>query len=524
LRSDEVLDTYLDVLAHVYDPHSDYLGHEEMESFSIGMNLSLFGIGATLEEADGYCTILELVPGGPAARSGLLKVGDRVVAVAQPGRQPVDVMNMTLDRVVELIRGPKGTTVTLKVIPASALDGSPARTVSLVRDRIELEDEEAKASIVDLTTGHGHPLRIGVIDLPSFYEDMDGPEGRSASADVARLLAKLKAERVRGIVLDLRDNPGGSLDEAIRVTGLFIPKGPVVQTREAQGDVDVESDPDPTVLYDGPLVVLTSRLSASASEILAGALQDYGRAILVGDTSTFGKGTVQDVVPLGRLMDRIGLPHAYDPGALKVTIRKFYRPSGASMQLRGVASDIVLPSPSGVGRVGESTLDDALAWDSVAPAAYRRLDRVRPYLEALRRLSAHRVATDPALRDLQAQIARLGERLAARSISLNEGQRRAQLAKQEEERAALDRDARADASAGPVSYPITLESASSPGLRTTAASPANGAPPAVRSSADAPRDVANARSSPNDLVLHAAERILGDYVDMLARPRSGTPG
>lgn len=523
LHSDEVLDTYLDVLAHVYDPHSDYLGHDEMESFSIGMNLSLFGIGATLEEADGYCTILELVPGGPAARSGLLKVGDRIVAVAQPGRQPVDVMSMTLDRVVELIRGPKGTSVTLRVIPANAPNGSAPKTVPLVRDRIELEDEEAKASIAELTNGHSRPLRIGVIDLPSFYGDMDGPAGRSASADVARLLAKLKAERVRGIVLDLRDNPGGSLDEAIRVTGLFIPKGPVVQTREAQGDVDVESDTDPNVVYDGPLVVLTSRLSASASEILAGALQDYGRAIVVGDTSTFGKGTVQDVVPLGQLMDRIGLPHAYDPGALKVTIRKFYRPSGASTQLRGVASDIVLPSPSGVGRVGESTLEDALAWDSVAPATYRRMDRVRPYLDALRRLSARRVATDPALHDLQAQVARLGERLAAKSVSLNEAQRRAQRTKQAEERAALDRDERADAPAGPVTYPVTLANASSPGLPTQAAAPVDGSPspPAVRPSADAPTD---AHPGPADLILHEAERILGDYVDMLARPRSGAPG
>lgn len=514
LRSDDVLGTYLDVLAHVYDPHSDYMGHEEMESFSIGMNLSLFGIGATLEETDGYCTILNLARGGPAARSGLLKVGDRIVAVGQPGRDPVDILNMTLGRVVELIRGPKGTAVLLRVIPASAPEGSPAETVSLVRDRIELEDQEAKASVVDLANRPGKPLRIGVIDLPSFYADQDEPSGRSASADVSRLLTRLDADHVRGIVLDLRDNPGGSLDEAIRVTGLFIPKGPVVQTRQARG-VDVESAAAATAAYDGPLVVLTSRLSASASEILAGALQDYGRAMIVGDSSTFGKGTVQDVLALGRLMDRIGLPHAYDPGALKVTIRKFYRPSGASTQLRGVVSDIVLPSPSGVSRSGESTLEDALPWDRVSPATYPRLHRVRPYLERLRRLSAGRIATDPALRDLQAQIARYGERLAAKSISLNEAQRRAQLAKDEEARATLDRDERADAPTEPRSSPVTLEDASSP--RTPAASAVGRAVPfAVGSSSRSPQAPANAPPGPNDLVLDEAERILGDYVDMLA--------
>lgn len=520
LRSDEVLSTALDVLAHVYDPHSDYLGHEEMESFSIAMNLSLFGIGATLEDADGYCTVLDLVRGGPAARSGLLKPGDRIVAVAQPGRDPVDIVSMPLGRAVELIRGPKGTSVTLKVIPAGAPDGSSPETISLVRDRIKLEDQEAKASIVDLRSGHGDALRLGVIELPSFYADMEGRAGRSASADVARLLEKVEAEHVRGIVLDLRDNPGGSLDEAIRLTGLFIPKGPVVETREARGEVDVESDTDPAVLYDGPLVVLTNRFSASAAEILAGALQDYGRAIVVGDSSTFGKGTVQDVVPLGRLMDRIGLAHSYDPGAVKVTIRKFYRPSGASTQLRGVVSDIVLPSASGVSHVGESTLDDALPWDRVPPASYEHMDRVQPYLAALRRLSTRRIASNRAFRDLEAQVTRLGQRASAKSISLNEAERRAELAKDKEQRAALDRDERQSDSAATVAYPITLENASSSGLPTPAAPAAGHAPAAVGSSADASRD--SASQGGNDIVLRETERILGDYVGMLASAR-GSP-
>ncbi|MGH7295962.1 MAG: S41 family peptidase, partial [Polyangiaceae bacterium] len=344
LGRDEVLDVYLDTLAHVYDPHSDYMGHEQMESFSIAMNLSLVGIGATLESKDGYCTIRDLVPGGPAARGGVLEPGDRIVAVAQPGKQPVDVVDMPLSRIVELIRGPKGTTVTLKILPAGAPDGSLPRTASVVRAEVKLADQEAKARIVDLPGADGSTVRLGVIDLPAFYADMGGRQGaspRSATADVAKLLVKLEAEHVRGVVLDLRRNGGGSLEEAISMTGLFIHRGPVVQTRDPAGDVEVSSDTDPAELYSGPLVVLVSRFTASASEILAGALQDYGRALVVGDSSTFGKGTVQNILPLSRIMDRAGLAHAFDPGALKVTVDKFYRPSGASTQLRGVASDIV---------------------------------------------------------------------------------------------------------------------------------------------------------------------------------------
>ncbi len=340
LKSDEVLGVYLDALAHVYDPHSDYMGHEETESFAIAMNLSLFGIGATLETSDGYCTIRGLVPGGPAARSGQLKPGDRIVAVAQAGKEPVYIKDMPLTRTVELIRGAKGSIVTLTIAPAGAADGAATRTVSIVRDQVKLADQEAKASIVDMPTATGGTLRLGVIDLPSFYAAMDGAGAappRSATADVARLLHKLEREHVQGVMLDLRHNGGGSLAEAISLTGLFIRTGPVVQTRDRAGHVEVGADTDPAVAYDGPLVLLTSRFSASATEILAGALQDYGRAVVVGDTSTFGKGTVQNIMPLAPIMDRFRLAHAYDPGVLKVTISKFYRPSGASTQLRGVA-------------------------------------------------------------------------------------------------------------------------------------------------------------------------------------------
>ena len=297
LRGDEVLEIYLDALAHVYDPHSDYLGHEQMESLSIAMNLSLFGIGASLETEDGYCKIRELMPGGPAARSGLLKPGDRIVAVAQAGKAPVDIVNMPLSRAVELIRGPKGSTVTLTILPAGVAESSAARD-RLPRARRDQARRSGGQGPHRRPAGCERRARCGWASstcrrsMPNMGGDASGGH-RSATADVARLLKKLKAEHVRGIVIDLRSNGGGSLEEAITLTGLFIRKGPVVQTRDPAGRIDVGTDDDGKVLYDGPLVLLTSRFSASATEILAGALQDYGRAVVVGDSSTFGKGTVQ---------------------------------------------------------------------------------------------------------------------------------------------------------------------------------------------------------------------------------------
>ena len=564
-RSDEVLESYLNTLAHVYDPHSDYLGHEEMENLSIAMNLSLFGIGAALESDDGVCKIRELIPGGPAARSGLLKPGDRIVAVAQAGKEPVDIGNMPLSRSVELIRGPRGTTVTLSVLPVGAPDAAPPKTIALVRAEITLEDQQAKARIMDLPTGKGAPLRVGVIDLPSFYADMGPREGggrRSATADVARLLTKLKAERVRGIVLDLRRNGGGSLEEAISLTGLFIRKGPVVQTRGLAGEVEVDADKDASVLYDGPLVLLTSRFSASATEILAGALQDYGRAVIAGDSSTFGKGTVQNVVPLARIMDQMSLAHAYDPGALKVTIRKFYRPGGASTQLRGVASDIVLPSTSDFSDVSESALTDPLPWDAVPAAPFDRLNRVQPYVAALRDKSAKRVAAAEDFVCLAEDIARLRKNLATKTVSMNEAERRQEMVQAKAHQEACDRKSRTLHANHPVIYEITLKNASSPGLpppmvikntvagksphgaaasspspspttpgsttpgSTTPGSKTPGSPTPGSTSAPAPaadRDDADSspatgRSPADDVILNEGVQILSDYVGLLPPP------
>lgn len=528
LSSDEVLEIYLNALAHVYDPHSDYLGHEQMDSFSIAMNLSLFGIGASLETEDGYCKIRELLPGGPAARSALLKPGDRIIAVAQGGKEPVDIMNMPLSRAVELIRGPKGTAVTLTVIAVGDADGAVPRIVPLVRDEIKLEDQAAKARILDLPTEKGANIRMGVIDLPSFYVDIDRHAvggHRSATADVARLLTKLKAEHVRGVVLDLRRNGGGSLEEAISLTGLFIRKGPVVQTRGPAGDIEVDADTDASVLYDGPLILLTSRFSASASEILAGALQDYGRAVIVGDSSTFGKGTVQNVVPLAHFMDQAGLDHVYDPGALKVTIRKFYRPSGASTQLRGVAADIVLPSTSDFSEVSEAALKDPLPWDAVPSAPHENLNRVQSYIGSLKDQSVRRMGAARAFAFLADDIARLRKSLATKSVSLNEKERRQELAESKARESERQLATRVSDSTDPVTYEITLKNASLPGLPPPAAFAHNAETAHARGGSlptGEPDGASTGRSRADDMILKESVQILADYAGLLSRQSTWT--
>ena len=527
LRGSDVLEIYLNALAHVYDPHTDYLGHDQMESLTIAMNLSLFGIGAALESEDGYCKIHELLPGGPALRSKQLKPGDRIVAVAQANEEPVDVTNMPISHAVDLIRGPKGSTLTLTILPTGAAEGSLAKTVSLVRDEIKLEDQQAKARIMDIPTENGSTLRLGVIDLPSFYSDMGGRKAtapHSSTADVASLLTKLKKEHVHGVILDLRGNGGGSLEEAIGLTGLFIRQGPVVQIRGREGDVKVGADKDSSVQYDGPLIVLTSRFSASASEILTGALQDYGRAVVVGDSSTFGKGTVQSVLSLGTVMDQTGFSHAYDPGALKVTISKFYRPDGASTQLRGVASDIVLPSPSDLGDVNESSLKDPLPWDNVPPVSHEKLNRVKPYLDTLRERSRHRIDTERAFTYLAEDVARLKKSLAEKSISLNEAERRQEISQMKARQVARKQDDVASRTSEPTTYEITLENASSPGLpppRSPEKTKISEKASADATSPDDLDDMTADKSRDRSILLYEATKILGDYIDLLGGQPKG---
>jgi carboxyl-terminal processing protease len=504
---DEVTEIYLNALAHVYDPHSDYFGPEEAKNFSIAMNLSLVGIGATLEPADDGCKIRELVPGGPAERSGHLHPGDRIISVAQDGKEPVDIANMPLSRATELIRGAKGTTVELTIVAADAVRESEHKTVRIVRDEVKLEEQQAKARIVDLPAADGQTTRLGVIDLPSFYEGSDGPH-RSATADVASLVQKLRAAGVRGIVLDLRRNGGGSLEEAINLTGLFLHGGPVVQTRGPAGDIEIGADNDPSEFYTGPLVVLISKFSASASEILAGALQDYGRALIVGDSSTFGKGTVQTILPLARILKQNGVPTAGDPGELKVTIRKFYRPSGASTQLRGVKADIVLPSTSDLGEIGESALKDPLPWDTVASARFAKEGRVQPVLETLRAKSAQRVATAKGFAWIRGEIALRNADLTTKSVSLNEAERRTEMEQLKARTKSHEQDLAASAGQMPRTYEISLENADTPGLPQPLSVPPDKEKPKDTANDDAPS------ASDQAVIMNEAERILVDYVGM----------
>jgi carboxyl-terminal processing protease len=518
--SEDVLEVYLNALAHVYDPHSDYFGHAQMDDFSIAMNLSLFGIGATLRSDDGYCKIYELVPGGPAARSGLLKAGDRIVAVGQENEKPVDIVEMPLTDAVKLIRGPKGTRVSLTLVPAGAGNESARKTITIVRDEVKLADQQAKARIVDWPRTNGPALRMGVIDLPSFYggfADRESTSVSSATADVEKLVVKLKAEHIQGLVLDLRRNGGGSLEEAINLTGLFIRKGPVVQTREPDGHTDIGADTDPAELYEGPLIVLTSRFSASASEILAGALQDYGRALIVGDESTFGKGTVQSVVPLERLMDRYGLDHSVDPGALKVTIRKFYRPSGSSTQLKGVAADIALPSLSGASGVGEAELQDPLPWDRVPTSKFTREDRVGRFVAPLGDLSRARVSSSPEFTYLREDIAKLKQNLATKTVSLNEAERRLENANDKAREAARKKERAARKEIEPISYEITVQNAGTAGLPAPVAAVKEAAVKPTPTPDEDGEPAAEAQSA-NDPGLREAVGIMADYVGLLNLP------
>jgi carboxyl-terminal processing protease len=516
LTDDQVFEVYLTALAHVFDPHSDYLGPRQLEDFAISMSLSLFGIGAVLQSDDGYCKIAELMPGGPAAKSKLLKPGDRIITVQQEGKEPEDIIEMPLTKAVPLIRGPKGTKVTLTIIPADAADTSVRKTITLVRDEIKIEDQEAKARMFDTPIGGNKTLRLGVIELPSFYqgEKKRGKESSSATADVAKLIEKLKKENVQGIILDLRRNAGGSLDESIRLTGLFIEYGPVVQTKDSNGKVTVSRDPDPDVLYDGPLVVLTSRLSASASEILAGAIQDYGRGIIIGDTSTFGKGTVQSMIPLDNIMGRFGLDGGEKPGALKLTISKFYRPSGSSTQLKGVVPDLVLPSALSHLKIGESEMTDSLPWDTILPSYYETINRVTPYLPLLQSNSLARVNTDQEFSWLQDDINRLRKQLDHPVVSLNEQVR----IKERDEQEARDKqrqDIRAKRPAPAwTQYDITLKNLTTPGL--PAPTPfTNSIPTNATASVTSTNGAAADKAPALDIALEEAKRILADYILLL---------
>ncbi len=440
--NDEVLEMYLSSFTTAYDPHTTYMSPSSLENFEIQMRLELDGIGAKLQDVDGYTVVKEIVPGGAADKDGRLKPEDKVMGVGQgEAGEMTDVVDMKLGDVVDLIRGKRDTIVRLKVLPNG---GGEPKVYNITRARIELKDSEARSEIVEAgAKPNGQPFKIGFIDLPSFYMDMEGarkrlPDFKSTTRDVKKILETFQSKGVDAVVLDLRKNGGGSLTEAINLTGLFIDEGPIVQVKDADNNVQHYDDLDKGTAWDGPLIVLSSKFSASASEIFAGAIQDYGRGLIVGDYTTHGKGTVQSLLDLTRQLGfrAFGSPKL---GALKLTMQQFYRPNGDSTQNRGVVSDIELPSITTHLDVAESDLDYAMKFDKVPAVDYKRVNAVQPALiDQIRRRSLDRRANSADFKKVDGDIGRYLAQKKRKSVTLNEAKfmsERAELdARKEEEK------------------------------------------------------------------------------------------
>ncbi|KAB2642817.1 MAG: tail-specific protease [Verrucomicrobia bacterium] len=431
--AEDVANYFLGAVATTYDPHTDYMSFREMARFKDGMKNELVGIGALLQaEEDGATKIMGIVVGGPADRKGSLKLNDRVVAVdsLNTGKPEdmIDVMFMKIDKVVDLIRGKVGSAVALKVEPAGAPAGE-TKIYVIERDKVELKDEQASGQIIEFKSDKGPGQRLGVITLPSFYADFD--EGKvSCSVDVERILQRLIEEKIDGLILDLRNNGGGSLDEVRRMTGFFIERGPVVQVKDNRGRVQVKESENRKPIYEGPMVIMTDKSSASASEILAGALQDYNRVIVAGESSTFGKGTVQQPMSIAEMMPFFAArDHA---GYLKLTIQKFYRPSGSSTQMDGVVPQVVLPSTMDGLEIGESFLDNALPHDRIIPAAgFKALDERALFIPRLKAQSQERVNASKDFTYIIEDVMKNKSRIKENKVSLNKATRERELAEAE---------------------------------------------------------------------------------------------
>ncbi len=427
-RSEDAFQLYINAYTQLYDPHTQYFSPQRAENFDINMSLSLEGIGAVLQSEDEYTKVVSVVPAGPADKAGHLQPGDKIVGVSQ-GRtgEMEDVVGMRLDEVVKLIRGAKGSIVRLEVIPSAASDGKH-KIYSITRDKVKLEEQSAQKHILEVGMGQDKK-RIGVIEIPAFYIDFKAaqagePNYKSTTRDVRKLIDELSKENIDGLIIDLRNNGGGSLQEANQLTGLFIPKGPTVVVKDNRGNTEAQEDPDPKEVYQGPMAVLINRLSASASEIFAGAMQDYQRALVIGGQS-FGKGTVQTIHPLNH-------------GQLKLTIAKFYRVSGQRTQNRGVIPDISFPSLFDPKDIGESALPNALPYTEIKPVPYQALKRIAPELQDLQQKHERRVLNNPdfiylhKLREYQKQFE------DRKSVTLNEKERQADSNKIRDERLAIE--------------------------------------------------------------------------------------
>lgn len=501
LKSEDVFQIFLDAYATSVEPHTNYLGPKASEDFDIQMKLSLVGIGAVLQERDEMTTIRELVPGGPAATSGKLKVGDRIVGVGQGAKGAiVDVLGWRLDDVVALIRGSKDTVVLLDVLPGDASPDAPHQLVSLVRNKITLEQQAAKKSVIEVKTADG-TKHIGVISLPTFYQDFDArrkgdKDFKSATRDVARILAELKKEQVDSVLIDLRNNGGGSLNESVELSSLFIGKGPVVQQRNSQGQLRVENDSNGNVVWDGPLGVLINRGSASASEIFAAAMQDYGRAVIIGEPS-FGKGTVQTLVDF----DQITRSDKPKLGELKMTVAQFFRVNGGTTQLRGVSPDIGFPTFTDEDSFGESSYDNALPWVQIKPTDYRPTGDLKDIMAQLQVKYEMRTAQDKEFQFIRDDINEFKSQKNKKVLSLNEAERRKE--RDEREKKTKERE--------------KLRQQDKDGNNSAAVKPAvqDDGLQANERSLSAELAAEKAQKEAKDVYLNEAAHILSDEVDLL---------
>ncbi|WP_266367662.1 carboxy terminal-processing peptidase [Tellurirhabdus rosea] len=485
VKSEDVFQMYMNAFAESLDPHTNYMSPRFADRFNQEMSQSLEGIGAVLREDGEYIKIVDIVPGGPAFKSKQIGKEDKVVGVAQGNGPMVNIVGYQVDEAVKLIKGPKGTTVRLQIVPADALAGTPPKEIKIVREKVKLEEQRAKKEVIEVTE-NGRKAKIGVITVPMFYRDFDGARKRedgfvSTTGDVKRLLNELKTDKVEGVVIDLRDNGGGSLTEAIELTGLFISRGPVVQVREAVGDIEVQTDPDPSVFYDGPMAVLVNGFSASASEIFAAAIQDYKRGLVIG-SQTFGKGTVQTMVDLNQWLPK----EPEKVGQLKLTLAKFYRINGSSTQHKGVVPDIQLPSAFSPEEFGESSQPSALPWDKIASTRYEPTRYVDDALVTkLRSKYDQRLKSEP---ELKREVELLADYKKARQntvVSLQEAKRRKEREEAERKRKALGQ------SGGANSELVA----------------SNGSP-----ETEEDENASKAKKEKKDIYLNEAGRILADYV------------
>src|SRR5690348_15070737 len=498
LDSQDVFQTFMNAYAMAIDPHTNYFGPRASQNFDITMKLSLEGIGAVLQEHDEYTVIREVVPGGPAAKSGKLEVGDKIVGVGQGDCGAiVDTVGWRIDDVVAKIRGKKGTTVRLEVLPAEGGPDAKPHLITLVRQKVTIADQEAKKKVIDVKQ-NGRTIKVGIIDLPSFYEDFDArrrgdPDYKSASRDVAKLLAELKKDKVSAVIVDLRDNGGGSLSEAVNLTGLFVGKGPVVQVRDNRGQVE-DQDSDEHVAWTCPMAVLINRGSASASEIFTAAIQDYGRGLIIGE-QTFGKGTVQNLTDL----DQLAMNGKPTLGELKMTIAEFFRVNGDSTQLHGVTPDIKFPHSIGYKDYGESSYPNALKWTHIASAEYTPVADQQPVVAPLMSEHDARAKTDPAWQLLLDELAAARKLHDTKTVSLNYKVRESERKQRDAQDAAFKkrREALGDVSA------ISLE-------------PDDGLTPGERS---VRQSVAREKAAKEakDIELEEAAHIMADEVAMLGK-------